>query len=71
MPITLHDLAKQSQEQQAEIERLRAALKECADDLEASVNAEYHGTLDYPSQRRKWERDLQPVAAARKLLETN
>lgn len=52
----------------AEIERLRAALTECADDLEASVKAEYQGTLDYPSQRRKFERDMEPVRKARALL---
>lgn len=50
------------------IERLRAALKGCADDLEASVNAEYRGTLDYPSQRRKYDRDMGPVIRARHLL---
>lgn len=51
-----------------EIDRLRAALKECADDLEASVNAEYRDTLDYPSQKLKYDRDMQPVMSARKLL---
>ena len=44
---------------------LLEALRACADDLEASVNAEYVGTLDYPSQARKHERDLEPVRKAR------
>ena len=65
------DFEERAWRAEAKVKLLSVALKECADDLEASVNAEYHGTLDYPSQRRKWERDLQPVAAARKLLETN
>lgn len=56
------------QECAAEIEGLRAALKNCADDLEASVNAEYSGTLDYPSQQLKHERDMEPVRRARELL---
>ena len=51
------------------ISALEAALKECADDLEASVNAEYRGTLDYPSQKRKYDRDMGPVLRARSLLE--
>jgi len=41
------------------------SLEQCAADLEASVNAEYAGTLDYPSQARKHERDLEPVRKAR------
>jgi hypothetical protein len=52
----------------AEIERLRAALKECANDLESELNGHYQGTLDYPSQQCKFERDMEPVVAARKLL---
>ena len=51
-----------------EIERLRAALRECANDLECELNGRYDQTLDYPSQRAKFDRDMQPVLAARKLL---
>jgi hypothetical protein len=51
-----------------EIEQLRAALKECADDLESELNGHYQGTLDYPSQQRRFERDMAPITAARKLL---
>lgn len=53
----------------AENAKLRDALKECADDLEASVNAEYRDTLNYPSQKRKYDRDMGPVLRARSLLE--
>lgn len=52
----------------AENERLRAALLDCATDLQASVTAEYAGTLDYPVMRRKYERDMEPVNRARELL---
>lgn len=52
----------------AERDSLLVALANCANDLEASVDAEYHGTLGYPSQRRRYERDMEPVRAARKLL---
>lgn len=48
---------------------LRAALKDCADDLEASVKHEYDGVLDYPSMKLKFDRDMQPVLRARELLE--
>jgi hypothetical protein len=55
--------------QVAEIHRLRAALKACADDLEGEVCARYAGTQDlYPSERRRFERDMEAVTAARQLL---
>ncbi len=54
---------------QAEIERLRAALKECADDLAAFIEHQYAKTLDYPSQKRHYDRDMTPVIEARRLLE--
>lgn len=55
-------------EAKAEIERLQAVLKECSDDLAAELNVRYHKTLDYPSQRRAYDRDMVPVIEARKLL---
>lgn len=54
-----------------EIERLRTLLKECADDLEAELNARYDKTLDYPSQRLKYDRDMTPVREARSALRQN
>jgi hypothetical protein len=53
---------------ETEIERLRSALKECADDLESELNGNYLGTLDYPRQKRRFARDMESVFAARKLL---
>ena len=50
----------------AENDRLRAVLKECADDLEIEINARY-GNI-HPSQVSRRERDMQPVTEARKLL---
>ncbi len=52
----------------SEIERLRAALKECSDDLESELRGRYDKTLDYPSQRNRFDRDMKPVVEARKLL---
>lgn len=44
-------------------------LRECAEDLEAYVNAEYAGTQDkYPSQRRRYDRDMLPVIHAKEIL---
>lgn len=51
-----------------EIERLRAALKECADELAEYVEHHYAKTKDYPSEKRRYDRDIAPVIEARKLL---
>jgi hypothetical protein len=56
-----------------EITRLRAinadllaVLQECADDLAELIESEYGNTQDvYPSQRRRYERDIAPVLKAR------
>jgi len=54
-----------------EIERLRAtiaelvaALEPCADDLKAMVEHYYSRTLDYPSQKLKYDADMEPVLKA-------
>mgnify|MGYP001041859683 CR=1 FL=1 len=49
-------------------ERLVEALRQCAVELEEEVTARYKGTLDYPSQRRKYEADMSTVRDARALL---
>lgn len=54
---------------EAEIEQLRAALRECSDDLAAYIEHHYAGTLDYPSRKAKYDREMDVVLAARKLLE--
>jgi hypothetical protein len=48
---------------EAEVERLRALLKECADDLETEIEARRSGGLP-----RRIERDLEPVRKARAAL---
>jgi hypothetical protein len=56
-----------------EIARLRArneelveALGECADELEMLIEHQYGNTQDaYPSQLRRYERDIAPVRKAR------
>jgi predicted nucleic acid-binding Zn-ribbon protein len=45
-----------------------AALKECADDLEAELQSSYQHMHDYPSQMAKFERDMAPVYRARAAL---
>jgi hypothetical protein len=52
----------------AENERLRAALKDCADDLESEVKHRYDRIGDHPAMAPKYERDMEPVKAARALL---
>lgn len=52
-----------------EIEKLRVALKECADDLEAEIMRRYGETAHkYPGERQKRDQDMAPVIKARDLL---
>jgi hypothetical protein len=51
-----------------EIERLREALNECADSLEAYVEHEYVNTKDHPAMAWRYERDMEDVYRARALL---
>lgn len=51
-----------------EIERLRAALRECVDDLEAEINARYRWPDVHPALRRQYERDMVTVRQAREAL---
>jgi hypothetical protein len=53
---------------QSMLKRLCDCLKECSDDLAAHVEYHYSRTLDYPSQKRRYDADMQPVIEARKLL---
>mgnify|MGYP003337478586 CR=1 FL=1 len=51
-------------------ENLANRLKECADDLEAEINARYANTQDtYPSEKRRYDRDMQKVIDARVWIE--
>jgi len=56
-------------ERKAEIERLKALVKELADELDVLVEARYSGTKGYPSEQRRYERDIEPVKRARAALE--
>jgi hypothetical protein len=54
---------------EAENARLREALKECADDLEAEITHRYGGMVTkYPTQRLKRDQDMAPVMKARAAL---
>ena len=49
-----------------EIERLRALVTELADDLEAKIKARYpEAWREYPSEQRRYERDMELVRRAR------
>jgi hypothetical protein len=55
---------------QDEIKKLRAALKECADDLEEEINGKYRGSQNiYIHEMHRFDRDMAPVTNARKLLQ--
>jgi hypothetical protein len=47
---------------------LRAALKECCDDLEARIRGAYAGTLDHPAMKQRFDRDMGLVSMARRLI---
>lgn len=44
---------------------LLEALKDCANDLADMIKHHYRDTLDYPSQKQKYDADMQPVESAR------
>lgn len=52
----------------ARVAKLEELLKECADDLSDSVEHYYEKTKDYPSEKRRYERDIEPVIKARAAL---
>ena len=49
-------------------EKVLAALKECSEELALMIEHEYRDTLMYPIMKGKYERDMEPVYNARKLL---
>jgi hypothetical protein len=50
------------------ITNLRKLVKDLADDLEAEVENHYKDTKDYPSEMRRYERDMATVWKAREAL---
>jgi primosomal protein N'' len=62
------DYAKWLKAAEAERDRLRDALTDCANDLEAEIVARYDGILHYPSQRVKYDLDMSTVEKARAAL---
>lgn len=48
-------------------EAIIAMLTELADELEASVQAEY-GEIRYPIEQRRYDRDIEPVQRARAMI---
>lgn len=53
---------------EAENARLRDLLKQCADELADEIETNYVAIMDYPDMRRRYERDMTSVYAARKAL---
>jgi hypothetical protein len=53
----------------AEVERLRALVKSLADDLEAELRGHYGPVMNYPSEKRRFERDMASVYDARRMLD--
>lgn len=51
-----------------EIKQLRGLLKGCADGLADQIEGHYAQTKDHPAMKRRYDRDMQPVLAAREAL---
>jgi hypothetical protein len=52
-----------------EIARLRELVKSLADELESAIEAQYDRVKNYPSMKRRYDRDMATVRQARKMLE--
>ena len=50
------------------LSRLADALRECSDDIECYVEANYPNRSAYPSEMNKYNRDIRIVERARALL---
>lgn len=48
--------------------RAIAAISVVIEELEAQINSQYEGRLHYPSERRRYERDMEAVTDARRAL---
>ena len=73
---TWHEFPDKIVRERDEIEQLRTenaalreCLRECADDLEAELDARYrpHDNI-HPAMERRYDRDMEPVLRARALL---
>jgi len=51
-----------------ELDTAKQLLRECADDLACYIEHEYAATHEYPSQKRRYERDMELPRQAYKFL---
>ncbi len=63
-------MLERAEKAEAQVERMRGLLSECADDLESYINAEYpiNSRDAYPSVERRYLRDMELVSRVRKAL---
>lgn len=54
---------------QSLLERMRKSLRECAEDLQCELDARYGGSLDNPTQARRYENDVRPIKDAMQCLD--
>lgn len=59
---------KSKEELIAEIERLRSFVTDLADEMEMELQARFAGTLDYPSQKRRYDCEMTTVHEARAFI---
>lgn len=52
-----------------DIAALREVLTDCADDLAVMLSNYYAASMEYPSQAKKYDRDMEPVLRARAVLD--
>ncbi|MEM9422484.1 MAG: hypothetical protein AAF986_08270 [Pseudomonadota bacterium] len=54
--------------QLADLEKILGIWQECAEDLKASVDAEYANRMDYPSEARRHKRDVEPAVLSLSMI---
>lgn len=51
-----------------DLEKILGIWKECAEDLKASVDAEYASQMDYPSGQRRHKRDVEAAVLSLSMI---
>lgn len=51
-----------------DMEKILGIWQECAEDLKASVDAEYANRIDHPSEQRRHKRDVEPAVLSLSMI---
>lgn len=67
-PLLMNGMTLVRPDDLAKLIAVAEAAKDCAEDLAAELEAKYGKTRDYPSEQRRYERDMESVNAVRAAL---